>query len=100
MKEHLSLEYTEHQDGIYTAQITHQTNRGPKFNKGSYVFRATNGIQLASLWSPCFATDMGISTLYVRRIPAFDLNPIFITSIAFVDRIKLAVREYNQVTNL
>lgn len=100
MKEHLTLTYVKRPYGHFLAQITHQTFRSTEFNKTSSGFHASCGVELFSSCNPELIDnrdDGGILTLFVRGNDSdYDNIHFIIPDREALDRIKLAVWEYNQ----
>ncbi len=75
--------------------ILEQTHRGTKFATGSRTFKASNGLYLTSAACP----DAGGRTFYVRGDRREDDSRQFLVPLAYIEQLRVAVREYNKAHN-
>lgn len=108
MLKHLVLQYFYQQptgDYFATATVEHQTFRGRKFNKTSNKFIATSDVELIS----CERPDILVFDNWTLRPPRTtiivylrgrdtnaDNNRLLIPNLVVMDKIQLAVHEYNK----
>lgn len=99
MTEHLVLNYTKQQNGTYLAKIVRQTYRGAAFNGRELSFKSSCGIRISSSEHPELRINLGppcLIRLFVRGSDTLcDDDEIYIPNKMFLNRLQLAVREYN-----
>lgn len=102
----LVIEITENNDSsfiTYKIQIKQQRHIGTGFNKGSRVFRASNGFSLRSVnivevrEQNAPEVPRWDNRLYVRGSWGSNSNKIVTAyTISYVEELKVAIKEYNE----